>query len=257
MNRIMDQGVIVGCDLHQQWMLPWWWRHYSTHNSYPVVFMDFGMSEEARSWCKKRGECLSLSNFYPVSSEKIISPSTKALWERRYGKGFWIRRQAWFKKPFSLLQCPFSVGIWIDIDCQVNCDLEALFQCIHLGAEIGICKDRNEIIDFILPGEIHYSSGVIAFRKDSPILQQWVDLSIQEEQNLPGDEETLSRAIFTFRPNLVELPPTYNWCWSHSPNENVIIRHFSGGQGKIELLNHFTPQDPTESLLLLQSLKSL
>lgn len=248
----MSQGIIVGCDLHEQWLLPWWWRHYSAHNSYPVAFIDFGMSEEARSWCKQRGECIPLANFHTISPKSTIPPSTQALWESYYGNRIWDRRQTWFKKPFSLLQCPFSVAIWIDADCQVNADLEGLFHIIHFGGEIGVCKDINQT-SLIMPGEVQYNSGVIAFRKDAPILKQWIDVSVQTERTLPGDQETLSRAIFTFHPNLIELPPTYNWNWNYGLNENVMICHFCGKFGKIEILKHFSPQDPTEFLLFKQA----
>ncbi|MES2198914.1 MAG: hypothetical protein V4489_01935 [Chlamydiota bacterium] len=254
----MSQGVIIGCDLHQQWLLPWWWEHYSAHNSYPVVFVDFGMSKEALSWCEERGTCLKLpSSFHALSLKNDIPLSLKASWEERYGKGFWIRREAWFKKPFSLLLCPYSTGLWIDIDCRVDGSLEGLFYCMNLDVEIAVSKDRAQGFDFLMPGEVQYNSGVIAFQKDAPILQQWIETSLETEHLLPGDQETLSRAIFTFQPNLIELPSIYNWYKTYGPNEKAIIHHFCGGPGKIELLKSFIPKDSTESLMLLQSLKSI
>lgn len=254
----MSQGVIIGCDLHQQWLLPWWWKHYSTHNSYPVAFVDFGMSKEALAWCKKRGTCLTLPPFsHSLSLKDNVSDSLKTAWEDRYGKGFWIRREAWFKKPFSLLLCPFSSGLWIDVDCRVDGSLEGIFHCMNFDAEIAVAKDRDLTSDFLTPKEIQYNSGVIAFQKDAPILKQWIETSLEMEHLLPGDQETLSRAIFTFQPKLIELPAIYNWYKTYGPNDKAIIHHFCGGPGKIEILNNFSPQNPTESLLLLQSLKSI
>lgn len=253
----MSKGVIIGCDIHQQWMLPWWWRHYSAHNSYPIVFVDFGMSEEALSWCKEKGECVSLSSsLCSISLEDEISPVIKSFWEERYGTGFWIRRNAWFKKPFSLLHSQFSTGIWIDVDCQINANLEGLFQCIGSGAEIAVSRDRLQSISCLMPEEIHYNSGVIVFRKEAPILHHWVQTSIETEHLLPGDQETLSRAISLFKPNLIELPPIYNWYRTYEQNDKAVINHFCGGLGKIEILRSFSPQNSIESLLLLQSLQS-
>jgi hypothetical protein len=254
----MSCGIIVGCDIQQQWMLPWWWKHYSKHNSFPVVFIDFGMSEEAQSWCKERGECLPLLDFpSDLSSEDTVSSTIKACWEERYGTGFWIRREAWFKKPFSLFQSPFSIGIWIDVDCRVNANLGSLFQCLHFGVEIAVIKDSCQDVSCLMPGEIHYNSGVIVFRKDAPILKQWIDISLKTQHFLPGDQETLSRAIHLFKPNLMELPAIYNWYRTYPPNKTAIIDHYCGGKGKIQLLKSFVPETPIESLLLSQSLQSI
>jgi hypothetical protein len=55
-----QSGIIVGCDANQEWLLPWWWDHYCKHNSYPVAFVDFGMSEAALAWCQEKGQCISL-----------------------------------------------------------------------------------------------------------------------------------------------------------------------------------------------------
>ena len=141
----MNQGVIVGCDLHQQWLLPWWWKHYSAHNSYPVAFIDFGMSKEALDWCKQRGTCLALPSLsHSLSLKNDVPSSLQASWEERYGKGFWIRREAWFKKPFSLLLCPFSTGLWIDIDCRIDGSLEGIFYCMNFDVEIAVVKDRDQ-----------------------------------------------------------------------------------------------------------------
>ncbi len=253
----MDQGILVGCNTHQQWLLPWWWKHYRRHNAYPVAFVDFGMTKEAACWCKERGIYIPFSFSLPdLLNKETCSGSIKESWEDRYGKGFWIRREAWFKKPFSLLLSPFSTGIWIDLDCQIEGSLECLFSFMNFGAEIAVVKDRQQYLDFMIEEEVQYNSGVIAFRKEAGILEQWVDASVTSQHILPGDQETLSRAIFLHRPHLIELPPVYNWYYSYGPNEHAVIRHFCGGPGKIELLKSFIPETAEESLLLLQALKS-
>ncbi|MBS0627492.1 MAG: hypothetical protein JSS09_04705 [Verrucomicrobia bacterium] len=216
------------------------------------------MSKEALAGCQERGTCLTLRAFSRfLSSKDHLSDSLKTAWEERYGKGFWIRREAWFKKPFSLLLCPFSSGLWIDVDCQVKGSLEGIFHCMNFDVTLGVAKDRDLQSNFLTPKEIQYNSGVIAFKKDAPILKEWIETSLAMEHLLPGDQETLSRAISSFQPKMIELPSIYNWYRSYGPNENAIIHHFCGGPGKIEILNNFSPKDSTESLLLLQSLKSI
>ena len=54
-NFIGGDGVLTGCDENHEWMLKWWWKHYTSSNTLPVTFLDFGMSKSAQIWCKKRG----------------------------------------------------------------------------------------------------------------------------------------------------------------------------------------------------------
>lgn len=55
------KGVLVGCDQTQEKLLHWWWKHYVQHNTYPVMFIDFGMSDAMRAWCEERGSCMTIS----------------------------------------------------------------------------------------------------------------------------------------------------------------------------------------------------
>src|SRR5689334_9119639 len=69
-------GVIVGCDLYQEWLLLWWWSHYSSHNAIPVAFVDMGMSEEGALWCKERGEYIKLQEIPYQEPPKLKSWET-------------------------------------------------------------------------------------------------------------------------------------------------------------------------------------
>ncbi len=251
-----DQGIIVGCDQRQEWLLPWWWAHYSVHNSFPVAFADFGMSEKALSWCKERGKCLTLPSA-KILYENEIPASEKDSWENRYGKGIWLSRSAWFKKPFSLLLSPFSIGIWIDLDCQVNGILDPLFNSLISGAEIGLVREPHFVQDynrkngFLLPEEINYNSGVIVFRQNANILHQWIEEAISNNGEYPGDQQALSRAIYKHRPVLIELPSIFNWLKFLGPQPEALIFHHSGG-GKLELLKQLHPS----VIPLIERLKS-
>jgi len=235
---VLRSGIIVGCDSNQQWLLPWWWKHYSAHNSYPVAFVDFGMTQNGRSWCKEKGEYILLPPLDPLfSSMKPIPPSIKESWELRYGKKYWSSRCAWLKKPFALFQSPFDCGIWIDLDCQVKGTLEPIFHCLGFGTEFALSRDAEQHRPLLLPGEVHYNSGVIAFRKRTKILQQWREAIVAFKDLLPGDQEILSRAIFLHKPAVLELPFIYNWPKTFGANEHSIIDHFFGGQGKLDILH--------------------
>ncbi len=231
------RGVVVAADCNQEWLLAWWWKHYSSHNNDPVLFIDFGMSKEGRAWCERRGTCRPSSSLAPaLQLQSNLPQERKEAWERRYGKGIWNVRDAWLKKPFALLGVPFDQAIWLDLDCQVCGILEPLFKMLENGADLAVAKDRKQDVEFLFPGEVYYNSGVIAFRRDAPIVKQWVETTIAWQDRLPGDQEFLTRAIFLHKPNLIELPRHYNWYWVWGPNEMTLIRHFCGGPGKIELL---------------------
>ncbi len=110
-------GIIVGCDANQEWLLPWWWSHYSKCNTYPVVFIDFGMTSEGIVYCQQRGTCIPLGAI-PLSAKPIRSLKKRTLWEQQYSPALWRQRMIWFKKPFALLISPFPFSLWLDLDCR-------------------------------------------------------------------------------------------------------------------------------------------
>jgi hypothetical protein len=233
---MQKKGIIVGCDSKQEGFLLWWWNHYSLHNSYPVVFADFGMSQEAISWCKGKGTYLPVvfpSNL--ISEQKKISFQKKRAWEKRFGKGVLNIRLAWLKKPFAILQFPWDLGLWQDLDCQVRGNLEPLFHCFNFGIDLAAVRDCAQKLKVLLPGEILYNGGVVAFRKNAEILTHWVKNTTEFKDEFPSDQEVLSRAIFLRKPPFLELPPIYN-CYNFSqPENNTVISHFCGRRGKIAI----------------------
>jgi hypothetical protein len=227
------RGVIIGCDQKQEWLLPWWWKHYSSYNDLPVSFVDFGMSEKALSWCKKRGTAKTL----PPSSlgkEKRVSSSHKKQWEDHYGKGVFYPRSAWFKKPQALILSPFEQGLWLDLDCQVNGSLEPIFNSLIFGAEIALVKEPEcmQYQEVAL-----YNSGVIAFQKNADILHHWMkEASLHSEKHV-GDQSALSEVIFQKKPSLVELPFHCNWLRIlGEANYTPLINHWTGVIGKARIL---------------------
>ncbi len=232
----MFQGIIAGCDRNQEWLLPWWWKHYSTHNSYPVLFIDFGLSEEGRAWCSERGECIRLPSIQRFILGKKSVPSERGnAWEQHYGKKIWSRRRIWFQKPFALLLSPFPFSLWLDLDCQVQGNLEPLFNCLAFGIDIAVKRDIDAIQElhqkrgFIQPGEVNYDCGLIAFRKEAPILLHWAQEVKERNDQFVFDQQALSRAIARHQPSLLELPPIYNWSAVNGANPKALVVHFHGG----------------------------
>ena len=55
---MVSRGILVGSDKKSEWLLPIWWKHYSFHFTHPVAFVDFGLSENGKKFCKERGELI-------------------------------------------------------------------------------------------------------------------------------------------------------------------------------------------------------
>ena len=215
------EGIIVGADQTQEWLLPWWWENYRKHNTHPVAFVDFGMSAEKKEWCKERGEFISLfvADIF-VAEKEEIEPSTLKEWEAQFGNKFWGCRNAWFKKPLACLQSPFKRSIWIDLDCEIRGSLQELFAL----NEIALVKMRDE------PNI--YNSGVTVFQHGLPLIEEWAHQSFEKNQFFRGDQELLSHILAEKKYPVKELPEIYNWSHCYGDNPEALIYHWHGEFGR-------------------------
>lgn len=224
-----DIGILVGANERQEWLLPWWWENYSLHNSYPVSFVDFGLSEEMKDWCKARGELIAL--YVPplfVKDREEVSAQLVKQWER-YPDGFWDSREAWFKKPLACLQSPYEWTLWIDLDCEIVGPLERILEYRLFG--IALAKDPIAFAP-IFP---IYNSGVILFQNNHPLVVEWAREAGEKNGLFRGDQDLLSLIIAERNYPLSELPLIYNWCIRDGKREDVIIYHWSGDSPKEHL----------------------
>lgn len=219
-----NEGVIVGCDENQQWLLSWWWSHYSKHNQHPVVFVDFGMTEEAKKWCRQKGTLISLQSpsKFIASRSQIDHPFIEE-WERLRGENVWQFRESWFRKPFAMLQTPFETTIWIDLDCEVTGSIVPLFQRVHNHSGIALAAE-------LLEGE--YNSGVVVYHKESPLIARWAETCLYENARFLGDQEVLSFLINHGDFEVSVLPDIYNWRVMGGVNCDAVILHWVGAWGK-------------------------
>lgn len=234
----MKEGILVGFDQKIEWLLPWWWTNYSKHNSFPVTFVDFGMSEKARFFCAKRGELIALE----FSSEfiQVKEPWNRAhvKWESIYGTSLWESRQSWFKKPLALLKSPYERTIWLDLDCEVLTNLSPLFQRCFSGPDVALAKETEAAIlhekreGQLLEGESLYNSGVIVYKREAPLIQKWAEQSLKCSGEFWGDQQLLSRLIFIHSYEIQELSEIYNWRMSQGFNLHAAIIHWVGSWGK-------------------------
>ncbi len=225
----LKEGVIIGSDLTQEWILPWWWHHYKKSNQYPVTFIDFGMSSNAKAWCQTRGELIRLpvADIF-VAEKHEIEPSSVHSWEGTFGNDFWIRRNAWFKKPLACLLSPYHTSIWIDLDCEIRGSIQTLFNYADHPSGIALAKD---IHDPIGSGK-GYNSGVIVFKHGIPLIETWADEAFDANHLYAGDQDILTSIIVDKNLAISELPLIYNWSRYSKENPDALIYHWHGRHGK-------------------------
>ena len=223
---MQSQGVVVASDKHMEWLLPWWWERYSSCNILPVVFVDLGMSREKKKWCQKKGSVLSLEG---KRQEKLPPPETLLEWKKRYGESYVQARNAWFKKPLACRMSPFETSLWLDLDCEVLENIEHIFSFLQGGQEISIAWDARQEV---------YNSGVIVFRKNSPLMEEWADLASTQSDLYWGDDRILSSILERFPEKVSLLSDLYHWRLSEGLPMGAKIIHWCGEWGKLCLAQH-------------------
>jgi len=230
----MKQGIITGCDENQEWMLKLWWHYYSQTNTYPVTFMDFGMTKSARLWCEKRGQVITieLPQGIPVPKEKI-DIQTQREWEIGYNDP-WQARNGWFYKPFSLLKSPYEQTFWLDIDTFIIKPLTPLFELdltqVALPREVLRALNPAKL----LPGEIIYNTSVVGYSAKNPLIEKWTEKIKDWNHRFLGDQDILSRIIHEDKTAVTTLPPIFNARPQDGIPEGTFIIHF-GNVAKKEL----------------------
>jgi hypothetical protein len=235
---LQPAGVLVACSEAQEWILPWWWRHYSAHNTLPVLFVDLGLSPQGREWCEERGTLAHLPALLPnLKPREALDPSLVKVWENAFGNSLWSSRPHWVKKPFALLQTPFEKTLWLDLDCEVRQDLTSLF--FKPVDDIALVPEEPQGAQAFLlmhglleRGEVCYNSGVIYYRHGSLAIQDWAEQSFTRGDCFFGDQNLLSRLLFEKGERPEPLSQLYNWRPSSGENPDAIILHWVGDVGK-------------------------
>lgn len=221
-------GVLVGCDATQEWLLPWWWNHYSRHNLHPVLWIDLGLTEKMKEWCRKRGTLITLriADIFVVPREEILSEHA-SVWENQFGIAFWNCRNAWFKKPFAFLQTPFKRSIWIDTDCEVKGSISPLFSYADHPSGLAMrpetyCWRENEPL---------FNSGVVVFQWGLPCIELWAQWALEKSDQFAGDQDILSQILLEKKISIPHLPDRYNQS-RRDLTEEALILHWHGSNGK-------------------------
>lgn len=196
-------GVVTGSDTNGEWMLPWWLTSFRKHNSYPVCFADFGMSDTSKRWCSENGKILDLT------------------WQ------FSPPRLNWFKKSYAILACPFDTIVWIDSDCEVLGNINDIFNYANQGLAVTIDKHNRWV-----KHKNGVQSGVVGVKHGNDIITKWADACATTSQR--GDQECLNNDILKDNRNgVIIMPQKYQHLRLDGPSQpDTIIYHFTGPAGK-------------------------
>lgn len=231
-----ENGILVGCDRGQEWLLSWWWDKYRAHNRFPVAFLDFGMGGEARNWCASRGQLIDASlDELKVASMNEVRAEVRQCWEsvRELWEGanreLKDLRAAWFKKPLALLKSPFERSVWLDLDCEILGPIDPMFSFLDAKSKMGLCLE----VDSARIGEHSlYNGGVIVFEKGSPLLKEWADAALSLNDHFLTDQDALSYTIFNRGFQVYDIPDIYNWRMRRGVHLGAVVIHWVGGWGK-------------------------
>ena len=210
--KLFDQCFVTGCDKNTEWMVGWFLEGFTKHNSLPLIFADFGCSEEFL---------------------KLIEPCVDAVLDMSH-----LPDKGWFKKPHTMVEVGkmSRQACWLDTDIEILDDISSVFDYIE-PSKLNMCEDRPWSRR---RKEEWHNSGVVAFEGVPSILQDWADKT--REAPTVGDQEVLHLMMKSPLDRLIyinTLPNEFNWLRlqlldkEDSPKKKAI--HWTGRKGKEEI----------------------
>ena len=206
-----NKVFLTGCDEKTEWMLPWFVKHYMKHNNTPLLFADFGVSSEMRTWVKISG----ISEVVEVNKQNA---------------------NGWFLKPESMINSPSKYTCWIDTDIHVLGDMSGVFDSV-VSEKLSMVEDKPWSKR---RKQTWHNSGVVAFKNKPKILIEW-EKQCRTNAKV-GDQEVLHDMVGQGinRLRLIEnLDNKYNWLrlqvldGQDSPYK--VAMHWTGYKGKLEI----------------------
>lgn len=204
-----DKVFLTGCDSNTEWMLGWFIQNYRRFNSTPLIFANFGISEE-------------MHNIVASGCDGMIDLQS-------------LKEEGWLKKPQAMIEASKIADkvCWIDTDCQILANIDPIFE-LTVPNKLSMAEDkpwskRRE--------EVWHNSGVVLFQDRPPILDTWA--TAVKAAPREGDQETLHRILreqLNRQIHVSNLPTEYNWLrlmiqdGQDSPRKKIM--HWTGNIGK-------------------------
>jgi hypothetical protein len=194
MDPTREKGVLVFADKNVEWQLDWWFYHYSKYNSFPVLFVDTGMTEAGATFCKARGSYLKLPP---------------------------IELKGWFLKPFVLKMTTFQKTIYMDVDVEVRGSIYDMFDYE------GFAISKDKLNNFSKVKE-PVNTGVIVYEHGHPLIDEWCHDTIHKWHSFRSDQDVLDRVEKTY----TEIPHNIHWLRIMGENKRALLYHHTGPVGK-------------------------
>lgn len=212
------KGIIVGCCAKQEYLLPYFYLNLRLHSDLPITFFDFGMSPFGKAFCEKRGTVIAIE--HSIKKGDSNDP-------------FFIIKKGWYKKPLACNRSPYELSLWLDLDCKIHKNFDAIFEELN-DHHFAIAKSPQEtkksyvrkLLKKKLKAIAFYNSGVIAFKKNSPILKEWIRYCKKMHTYCRGDEDTLSYLLSLKKHPFHILASSYNHIPLHTKNADIVITHY-------------------------------
>ena len=231
-----DAGVLLFCDEAQELFLPWWYSHYEKTNDAPIAIIDLGLSERGKKWANNIGQVIAME---PVEFELEPPPDFIMDEWKHYTKADYERaRPLWLTTPFALLKTPFEKTLYLDLDCEVRKNLDHLFDI-----PFGVVPAPEDTLKcwiergISMPEQRRYNLGVIAYHKNSPIIQAWADMILDSSCHFWSDHEALMETLREKEFTVIELPEHYNTYSTQSISDETAIVHHLMLKGKLHILS--------------------
>ena len=241
MGWVESVGVLVGSDQSQEWLLDWFYHSFRKYNPVcPIAFADFGMSEKGKRWCEAKGERFQIPKI-PILQRAGLAFEGERWEEWKLDKSrLTIESPAYFRKPAAILQSPFERTLWLDLDCQILGNLNALLSLPLAEGRLAaapcgsFCYIKNLSRELVCR-VAKYNTGVILTEKKSPLLEQWASL-IDGTIAFCTDEGSLSFLADRGRTPITKLNHVYNWpVYVWGENAGALIYHWLGEKAKCHL----------------------
>lgn len=251
-----SKGVIIGLDASLEYLLPFFYINFRLCSDLPITFFDFGMSICGKEFCQKRGHLV--ENHATLYEPKNTSFKS-------------LKRSKWFQKPLAFKKAPYDLNLWLDIDCMIRSPLDDLFKRLDDRVELSLIKEGD--VTITLHDEEHlitvYNSGVVVFKKNTSLIDDWINLcKITELDNL-GDQDLLSMSLYKKKQKIYEIDPYYNFVLDtvedpriHSTKINMNLRtihemsHYKLDHSKAKIF-HFANSMKRQMLIRFETFANL
>jgi lipopolysaccharide biosynthesis glycosyltransferase len=144
------------------------------------------------------------------------------------------------------LLSPYKRTVWLDLDTQVRGSIEPLFAFCENEGGFAAAPEHvssqllNKQRKMIGEDQVIYNAGVLVFKRQSKVVQEWIDRSKDQNHLHCSDQQILALVLNSKLFDFTTLSRLFNWTIDVPAPSEVVILHWWGGYGKNCLRNMLT-----------------